>query len=115
MDKIKNKKIKLHVRSIFLQGIILANMNFIKKKFKKWESIFYKWENYCQSKKYSKIQLATNYILNINSIDKIIVGFNNSEQLHEFLAIKKFKVDLPKFTNRNKNFIEKLIKPYNWV
>ena len=33
LNKIKKKKIQIHVRSIFLQGILLANIKKIPKKF----------------------------------------------------------------------------------
>ncbi len=114
LKEIKKKKIKLHCRSIFLQGIVLSNIKFIKKKFKKWEKIFNKWENFCKLKKYSKIELATNFILNYPLIDKIVVGFHNKNELSEFLQIKKIHTKLPNFINKNDKSIEKLIKPYNW-
>lgn len=114
LDNIKKKKIKLHIRSIFLQGLILANTQLIRKRFIKWEDIFHKWHKYCISKKTSKIDLATNFILSFSSINRIVVGFYNKNELIEFLKIKKRKVKLPNFVKNNKKGIEKLIKPYEW-
>ena len=114
LEQIKRKKIKLHVRSIFLQGTILADMSFIKTKFKIWEKIFSKWERYCIINKYSKVTLATNFILNHKLIDKIIVGFYDINDLAEFLKIKKISTKIPNFVKKNDKSIEKLIKPYNW-
>ena len=114
-EEIKKKKIKLHVRSIFLQGAILADTSFIKQKFKKWEKIFSKWERYCITNKYTKVALATNFILNYKLIDKIIVGFYDVNELSEFLKIKIIHTKIPKFIKKNDKSIEKLIKPYNWV
>lgn len=113
-NELKKNKIKLHVRSIFLQGIILSDTEFIKTKFKNWEPYFNKWQKYCAFKKISKISLATNFILSYSYIDKIIVGFQNKNELSEFLMIKKKKMKLPNFVNNNKKNIEKLTKPYNW-
>ena len=55
LNEVNKKNIKLHVRSIFLQGIILSNMQFIEKRFKKWKKIFYDWEIFCHSNNLSKI------------------------------------------------------------
>ena len=43
LKSLKKKKIELHARSIFLQGILLRNMN-NHKYFYKWKSYFSKWE-----------------------------------------------------------------------
>ncbi len=114
LRKIKNNKIKLHVRSIFLQGLLLADIHFIKRKFKRWVSLFHKLEKYCINKNCSKIELTTNFILKFKSIDKIIVGFNDITELEEFLNIKKISLKLPQFTKEDQKYIAKLIKPYNW-
>jgi aryl-alcohol dehydrogenase-like predicted oxidoreductase len=115
LEKIKKKKIKLHVRAIFLQGTILADMSFIKQEFRKWEKIFSKWDQYCIINNYSKVTLATNFILNYKLIDKIIVGFYNINELAEFLKIKKITIKIPSFVKKSDKSIEKLIKPYNWI
>ena len=114
LNEIKKKKIKLHVRSIFLQGIILSDMQLINKKFKRWKNIFHSWEKFCQYHNSSKIEIATNFLFNYPLIDKIIVGFNNKNQFLEFLKIKKLNLKIPNFINKDKKSIEKLIKPYNW-
>lgn len=114
LNEIEKKKIKLHVRSIFLQGILLSKIKFIEKKFKKWKKIFYDWEKFCSYNNVSKIELATNFILNYPSIEKIVVGFNNKNEFLQFLKIKKINIKIPNFLIQNDKSIEKLIKPYNW-
>mgnify|MGYP000119621401 CR=1 FL=1 len=114
LTDIKKRKIRLHVRSIFLQGALLADMKFIKNKFKKWKKIFHKWDLFCNKNNYSKINVATNFVLKHKSVDKIIVGFYNQNELLEFLKIKKTHLKIPNFIDKNKKSVEKLTKPYNW-
>lgn len=114
LNEVNKKNIKLHVRSIFLQGIILSNMEFIEKKFKKWKKIFYDWEIFCLSNDLSKIAAATNFILNYPSIEKIVVGFNDKKEFLQFLKIRKINIKIPYFAKKKEKSIEKLIKPYNW-
>ena len=111
---IKVKRIKLHVRSIFLQGIILSSNEFFYKKFKNWSNIFQMWEIFCQKNKLSKLEAAANFILNLKVLDKIIVGFYNKKELDQFLSIKRKHLKIPEFIGKNKKDIEKLIKPYYW-
>ena len=42
-DKLKKKGIEIHVRSIFLQGLLVNPSAFKKKHFKRWEFFFSKW------------------------------------------------------------------------
>ena len=114
LTDIKKRKVKLHVRSIFLQGLLLADMKLIKGKFKKWKYIFQEWELFCNKNNYSKINVATNFILKHNFVNKIIVGFYNQNELLEFLKIKKTRLNIPNFIKKNEKAVEKLIKPYNW-
>ena len=114
LKKVKKEKIQLHVRSIFLQGIILSNHKFVKKKFNNWQYIFNKWQSFCLKNKLSKIEAATNFILNIKSIDKIVVGFYDKNELVQFLNIKRKYTKFPKFTLNDEKTVEKLTKPYNW-
>ena len=43
LNKIKKKKIQIHVRSIFLQGVLLVNKKSIPKRFFKWKNLFKSW------------------------------------------------------------------------
>ena len=54
LKSLKQKKIELHARSIFLQGTLLKNMN-NHKYFKKWKNHFLKWESFL---KLNKLKLA---------------------------------------------------------
>ncbi len=111
IKRIKNKKMEIHVRSIFLQGLLLKEYKKIPKYFKN-RKLFYEWENWCHKNNISKIQCCVNFISNQKYIDKIVVGPNSIE---EILDIKKhFK----KITN---NFPKKifsndinLIDPRRW-
>ena len=68
----------------------------------------------CLKNKLSKIEAATNFILNIKSIDKIVVGFYDKNELVQFLNIKRKYTKFPKFTLNDEKTVEKLTKPYNW-
>ena len=62
LKKLKKNKTEIHVRSIFLQGLLLQNEKSMPRKFKKWKNIFKKWNNYCKKENISKIQGCINFI-----------------------------------------------------
>lgn len=117
LKKLKNKNIEIHARSIFLQGLLLSNLNKIPKKFSLWKKISYGWENYLIKKNISKLEYCLDFINNVPEVDKIVVGLNNLNQLKEILNILK------KIKNKNKKIINfkfiyknstKLIDPRKW-
>ncbi|PPR41500.1 MAG: hypothetical protein CFH22_00532 [Alphaproteobacteria bacterium MarineAlpha5_Bin12] len=108
---LKNKKIEIHIRSIFLQGVLLMDSKTRSKKFKKWNKIWKIYDNWLKEKKLSKIQACLNYVLSFSDIDKIIIGYDNHKQLIDVLDLKKIKVSAPEdIYSKDKA----LINPFNW-
>ena len=115
LNKISKYNIDLHIRSIFLQGLLLIDPQNINIKFSRWIKLFKKWHFYCTKNKISKLEGAVNFVLRTNKIKKIVVGFANTEEFIEFLKIKtKRKLAVPKLLISKIKNIEKLINPYNW-
>lgn len=110
---IKEYKLKVHARSIFLQGLLLRLNEEIKSHyFKKWNKNFLKLDIFCKDNNLEYIDLCLSYALQTNIIDKYVIGFDNFHQFSELFK-KKFK-----FINQNLNEYriddENLINPYLW-
>ena len=111
-QKIKNKEIEIHIRSIFLQGLLLRDYKKIPKYFKKWKRIFLSWEKWCEKKNISKLQSCLNFVSSYKKIDKVIIGVADEKELIQILkCIKKVSKNYPKkiFSNDIK-----LIDPRKW-
>ena len=112
VKKTKKKNIEVHVRSIFLQGILLLKHNELPKKLKKLNKKFMLWEKWLKKNKFSPLQICLNFVLQHNQIDGFVIGFNNSNQFNQFLKFKKIRNDflLPNLNVKNK----KLVDPRKW-
>ena len=112
LKKLKKKNIDVHVRSIFLQGILLLKHNKLPKKLKKLNKKFMLWEKWLKKNKFSPLQICLNFVLQHNQIDGFVIGFNNSNQFNQFLKFKKIRNDflLPNLNVKNK----KLVDPRKW-
>ena len=110
-NRLKNKEIEIHARSIFLQGLLVNESLYKKKYFKKWKKFFFKWFENLKDNDISPISYCLSDLLDYN-FDKIIIGISNSDNLKNIINFKKAK-------NRNKildikiNDL-KLIDPRNW-
>jgi len=111
LNRLKKNKIEIHVRSIFLQGLLLKNKKSIPKKFKKWENIFKELNSYCDDENILKIQVCINFIKSFKKISYVVIGFEN------ILQIKKI---IKYFNNKKKKYPSlicgdaKLINPQLW-
>ena len=108
----KRKKIKIHARSIFLQGLLISQKLNVPKKIKsEWNKNKKIWFDFCNEKKFDPIRLAVNYVLQKKNVDKIILGFDVKDQLVNILNMKNKKIE---FTNLNFKKIDRIINPYLW-
>jgi aryl-alcohol dehydrogenase-like predicted oxidoreductase len=110
LKKLKKDKISLYARSIFLQGLLINNK--VPKYFKPWKKEIEGWSEWCENNSISKINASLNFVLNKTYIDKLVIGFENKEQLKEILNKykKKNKLKFPNFKIKSK----KILNPYLW-
>jgi aryl-alcohol dehydrogenase-like predicted oxidoreductase len=104
--------IEIHVRSIFLQGLLL--MQAVKRPaiFNKWQSLWDKWEHWLHSQALTPLQACIGFALSQSEIDRVIVGVDSSEQLQQILNVAKLNTSM----NYQSFEIEdlRLLNPSNW-
>lgn len=114
LDLLKKKGIKIQVRSVFLQGLLFYNNTKFPIYFKRWKKVLEKWQKSCKDQKFSPIEAALSFIVNIKEIDHCIIGFENIDQLEECTNFfKKKNLKLFDASNLNCDDVE-LINPTNW-
>ena len=111
LEKLKKNKIETHVRSIFLQGLLLKDEKSIPKKFKKWKNIFKKLNVYCKNENITKVEACINFIKSFRKVSYVVIGFENIDQIKA--AIKYFKSNNKKYPSLACGDM-KLINPQLW-
>ncbi len=110
---LKKKKIEVHIRSIFLQGLLLIKKDSLPLKFEKWKNLLEDWYYWLdENPKLSALDICINYIKSIHEIDKIIVGVDSCNQLEEVLKSYSLteQFDFPEISCND----EQLLNPSNW-
>ena len=103
-------KIEIHIRSIFLQGLLLMKKRPIQ--FNKWAKIFNLWDKLNGYNSLTAAINAINFVLKKEYINKIVVGFDNSLQLKNVLInYKKKKIN---YSSKIQSNNLDLINPSNW-
>lgn len=112
IDKLNNLGIEIHVRSIFLQGLLLLSADKRNKYFDKWKHHFDKFEKWTKDTNQKPLEACLNFVHSCEEIDKIIVGIENLKQLEEILSVKN---DFPHYDDKHLIINDNnLINPSYW-
>jgi aryl-alcohol dehydrogenase-like predicted oxidoreductase len=93
LQALKNKGVEVHARSVFLQGLLLGFDN-LPDYFSIWEKQFNEYQSMVKETGFSLLEYALNFALNIQEIDKVIVGVNSERQLKEIIQAVKGQSNL---------------------
>ena len=86
LKKLKNLGIEIHVRSIFLQGLLLMKSEDRPKYFSKWNKLLKSYDYWLAVNKISPIKACLNHVLAISEIDKIVFGVDSLLNLKEIVS-----------------------------
>ena len=111
LSKLHNNKVEIHVRSIFLQGLLLINKLDRPVKFNKWNHIWNTWDRFLEANQISAIDACLSFVMQEEMIDYIVIGVDSEKQLHQILNGEKY--DLAFTEELGSNDLD-LISPQNW-
>ena len=110
IDVLSRKKIEIQVRSIFLQGALIAKKT--PPKLKKYDSSLKDWQKWCYKKKLNKVKACVHFIKKFDKISSIVIGINDIKQLREIIKFLKEKTIDISYKNITKN--NNIIDPRMW-
>ena len=104
IEYLKKKNVDIHVRSIFLQGLLLSPN--LPKKVSNFKSTFIKWNLITNNKLEKKIFFSLKYFDKFYKLNKFVIGFDNIEQIQllnkTIKKNKKLPLNLNKIVSNNK-------------
>ena len=112
-EKLKSNGVEIHTRSVFLQGLLLMSRSSLPHYFTKyWGALFNSWYKFLNDNQVEAIEVALNFVLQQNWIDKIVVGVDSVSHLQTLLEIEEFSepIDVPTLGCNDPN----LINPSRW-
>ena len=112
LKKLKSRKMEVHARSIFLQGILLLESKKLPKKLNYLKKNWHIWEKWLKEKKLNPLQVCLSFVSKYKNLDGIVIGQNSLEQFQQIMKLKLIKKNfiLPKLKLKNR----KLIDPREW-
>lgn len=109
--KLSDQGTEIHVRSIFLQGLLLMETDQRPKKFDRWESVWRFYDNWLKEANTSRLEACLSYVMQTPFIDKVIVGIDSLKQLEDIINATSRTITVPDEVFVND---EMLLNPSNW-
>lgn len=86
LERLSNAKTEIHVRSVFLQGLLLMPSHERPSKFDRWQSVFEKFDLWLKDNDISALQASICFAIQDPRITKVIIGVDNLLQLKEIVS-----------------------------
>ncbi len=111
-DQLKAAGVELHVRSAFLQGLLLMPPNHRPIKFNRWADVWSVWDRWLENECLTPVQACLGYLSHLSAIDRVVVGVNTVAQLNQIVETADVKLNsLPEFPTLQDTG---LLNPANW-
>lgn len=112
LKQLKKAGAAIHIRSAFLQGLLLMPSEKIPVYFAPWASLIKQYHQWLNQQSLSPLQACLSYLNQHSDIDKIIVGVDNIWQMKQIIAAIDAPIaDMPDFLQ---SVDEGLINPSRW-
>lgn len=89
LERFLNMGTALHVRSIFMQGLLLMAKDERPGKFSRWNTLWDEWERWLLETGQSPVEACLRYALSIAGIEKVVVGVDSLSQLQQIIGAAK--------------------------
>ncbi|MFC1747400.1 aldo/keto reductase [Pseudomonadota bacterium] len=86
MARLSDSETELHVRSVFLQGLLLMNPQDRPHKFRHWASCLAVYDNWLEQRHLDPLSACLGYPLSLEEVDKVVVGVDSLGHLKEIVS-----------------------------
>lgn len=97
LARLKEKGLEIWARSVFLQGLLLMDLESIHEFFNPIKPHLYKYSKFLDSYGLAPVEGALSFIKKIDKIDYVVIGINNLKQLKTDLEIFNKSYHTPSF------------------
>ena len=112
LGKLRDLKVELHVRSVFMQGLLLMPATLRPAKFQRWQPLWAEWDRWLSAHQLTPLEACLRYALSFNEIQRVIVGVDTPGQLKEIMTAASG--NLPPVPVSLRSTDVALLNPSNW-
>jgi len=107
-----NDNVEIHVRSVFLQGLLLMSESDRPDKFARWNKLWTNWHSWLKDTKIDAVDACIRFVLSNQFIDKVIIGIDSLKHFQKI--IKAMEGSVPNYPSDLCCKDIDLINPSRW-
>jgi len=112
IDQLTARNIEVHVRSVFLQGVLIASSKDRPQRFQPWSEHFSQFDTWVRSTGVSAMACCLGFALQQPGVAKLVIGTMSAESLTEIMnSVPNMHLEVPADLQSS---IEQLIDPRVW-
>ena len=113
LERMAEKGIELHVRSVFLQGLLLMDRLHRPADFERWDKLWAKWHDWLLQAQLTPLQACLGFVASRQGVHRLVIGVDSCAQLEQILAAMDLAQALT-FPEELACQDPQLINPSNW-
>ena len=86
LERLNKAHVEVHVRSVFLQGLLLMPVSDLPEYFDQWASLWDAWSKWLNENSLCPLRVCLGFVLSHPEISRIVIGVDNLEQLNEIIG-----------------------------
>jgi len=95
LANLEHSRTRVHVRSVFLQGLLLMSAAQRPHSFSRWSALLTRWIDWCRECGTQPLQAALTFVKTLSGVERIVVGVDSATQLEEILIAAADATPLP--------------------
>ena len=95
LERLHGWGVQVHVRSLFLQGLLLMPADRRPSWFDPWSALLLRWTNWCEENRATPLQETLAFVEAIPWVERLVVGVDSVDQWNEILAASDAKGHVP--------------------
>jgi aryl-alcohol dehydrogenase-like predicted oxidoreductase len=86
LSRLADLGVELHVRTVFLQGLLLMPAAARQERFRKWQALWARWDDWLTKNDAQPLDVCLGYALSFPEISRIVVGVDSLAHLRQVVA-----------------------------
>ena len=112
LRRLKLSGVEVHIRSIFFQGLLLLPKSERGEKFKRWDFLFNRWDEWVLDNRLTRLQACLGFVMPNMDVDKVVVGMDSCKHLRQILSSNVYEIPAPPEHLLSEDL--QLLNPSNW-
>jgi aryl-alcohol dehydrogenase-like predicted oxidoreductase len=86
LTRLSEMNVEIHIRSVFLQGLLLQQPNERSVGFNRWSSVFDQFDSWSMAQEMSPLVACLGHVLSYPEVSQVIIGVTSANELSQIIA-----------------------------